>query len=172
MATHTLNTKLSRRTVLTGGAATAALPVPLIMASFPNDDELLIWVAAAKRCWADFVVAWELRERLFRETRRHPDCPRTTKLSVAERVIYNEIAEHTGYSDAANRCGDLHDHYGETMQTAFGIPAHTLLGFQAKMKLAVDIARIGDDGAYTKTEFEWLDIAMADLERLSGMANY
>lgn len=173
MATPTHITKLSRRAMLAGSGAVAALSVPPIMTSCPNDDdELLYWIAVAERRWAEFVAARELRERLYQETRRHPDCPITTKLSVEDRAKFNEIAERTGYRDAADRCGDLHDLYGETIQTAFGIPGHTLRGVQAKMKLAADVARIGDAGAYTKTEFEWLDIAMADFERLSGIGGY
>ena len=172
MATPTHITKLSRRAMLAGSGAVAALSVPPIITSCPNnDDELLYWIAAAERRCADFVAARELCERLYLETRRHPDCPIMTKPSVENRAKFNEIAERTGYRDAANRCGDLHDLYGETMQTAFGIPAHTLPGLRAKMKLVADVARMGDDGAYTKTQFEWLNTAMADFERLSEIGS-
>lgn len=159
--------KLSRRTMLAGGVAIVAPLVPPILAGRSNDDDkLLNLVAAAEQCWVDFVAVWELREHLLREIWRDPDCPRMTKLSLADRAKFNEISERTGYRDAADCCGDLHDFYGEAMQMAFCIPAQTLPGLQAKMKLATDVARIGDSGAYTKTEFEWLDIAMADFERL------
>lgn len=168
MASATLPTKPLRRALLT---KSASAPLSPVMAGFPDTDaELLNWIALAEQRWANFVAAKEVKMGLFRRILCHSDCPKLPNLSVAERTKFNAIAGLIGYRDAADRCGDLHDLYGETMQTAFNIPAHTLRGLYAKLELAAGVARKGIDGAYTKTKFEWLDLAMADMERLASAA--
>lgn len=173
MADNTFNTKFSRRTMLAGTAATAlsttSLPAAALRAVAGNSDpdaELFRLIAAAKRRWADFVVACENRDRLYRLTGIHPDCPKSRKFSVAERVRFNKLADRIGYPDAANHCEWLHELYGLAMDEVFCSPARTLRGFCEKVRFATERARVGRSAAFLGTEFEWLDFTIADLERL------
>ena len=167
--------KYSRRTVLVGAAGvtvfTTAKPtvtaLPTGANSFESDAELLCRIETAKRFWEGFVAAKEISERLLRVTWHHMGCANTTRFSVTDRVKFNKLADQLSYRDAADYCERLHEQYGEAMDEAFSIPANTLRGFYAKLKFASERARAGDTAAYLGTEFEWLDFAIADLERLA-----
>lgn len=172
MANTTFTTKFSRRTMLAGAAALSTTSLPAgatLRAVAGNNDldaELFCRIATAKRRWADFVVAWENRDRLYRLTGIHPDCPKSRKFSVAERVRFNKLADRIGYPDAANHCEWLHELYGLAMDEVFCSPARTLRGFCEKVRFATERARVGRSAAFLGTEFEWLDFTIADLERL------
>ena len=176
MANTSLTAKFSRRSVLVGAAggtvfATAKHAAPALptgAGSLESDAVLLSRIETAKQCWEDFVVAKENSERLLRATWHHMGCANTTRFSAADRVKFNKLAGQLGYRDAANHCERLHEQYGEAMDEAFGTPANTLRGHCAKMKFASERAQVGDTAAYLGTEFEWLDFALADLERFAG----
>jgi hypothetical protein len=174
MANSIFNIKFSRRTMLAGTAAaalsTTSLPAGATLRSVAGntdlDAELFCRIAAAKQCWADFLAAKKISDRLYMVTWLHMDCPETRKLSVAVRVKFSALAVRIGYRDAANHCEWLHELYGLAMEEVFCSPARTLRGFCEKVRFATERARVGRSAAFLGTEFEWLDFTIADLERL------
>ncbi len=174
MANSIFNIKFSRRTMLTGTAAaalsTTSIPAGATLRSVAGntdpDAELFRRIASAKQCWADFLAAKEISDRLYRMVLYQMDCPITTGLAMASRVKFNDLCRQSGYIDAANHCEWLHELYGLAMDEVFCSPARTLRGFCEKIKFATERARVGRSAAFLGTEFEWLDFAIADLERL------
>ena len=175
MPTH-IPMQYSRRAVLSGAATTSIFATAIsavatqraVAGSVDLDAELFRRIATAKRRWADFVATRETSEHLYRVTCHHTGCSSTIALSVVNRVRFNKLADETGYREAANNCEQTHELYGEAMDKAFATPACTVQGLSVKMKFAAERAQVGDMAAYLGSEFEWLDIAMADLERLAG----
>lgn len=175
MATLTHNTGVSRRSILTGTAASALpaiMPLPGAGAEqVPGtdpDDGLLRRLAEVERCWAAFVEAREETDRLFRVTYNHPEFRRPWRMSKAGRLGFDAVARRTGYRAAADRSTRLHDLYLEKARMAFAMPAHGLPGVAAKIRFGVAVARDGFIGAFADNEFEWLDLAIDDFERLIG----
>lgn len=175
MPTHTLSIQFSRRAVLGGAAAVtvSATAIPTVATlsakagSTDSDAELLRRISAAKLRWTDFIAAKEISERLHRMASHYMGCPRTTRLSVVDRVKFNEFADKIGYRDAADHTVWLHEQYGEAMDEAFCTPACTRQGLYAKLEFALERAKMGETAAFLGDEFEWLDMVMADFEPLA-----
>ena len=172
MATPTLSTRVSRRSMLAGGTAAFAMPAvalaPAAVAA-EADAELFRRLAAAGHCWAEFLESREVSERLFEDTYHHPEFSHPLGISKTGKAEFDALAERTGYRAAADRCTRLHDRYLETARGAFDLPARGLPGIAAKMRFGVAVARDGMTCSFADNEFEWFDLALDDFERLSGL---
>ena len=180
MADPTLSTGFSRRAMLAGGAAAAALPVaaapanamaPAAMppAAGDPDAELFRRLAAADRGWDAFLAARALAERLFKATYYHPAFARPPAAGAAGRAAFDALAERTGYRAAADRCLRQQARYLAAARHAFDLPARGLPGIAAKLRFGVAVARDGADGSYETDMFEWFDRALDDFERLTRL---
>ncbi len=168
MAEHALSTSLSRRTMLTGAAATLAPAVALApgaMALADPDATLLRRLNRTAHLRAAWLVAREEAEHLFMATYRHPDFSRPRGMTRAGRAEFEALAARTGYRAAADRAGRLHDLYVRAGSRAFGLPAKTAADLAAKLRLAAAIARDGGEADAVGYELGWLDLAVSDLER-------
>lgn len=169
MATPTLSTSISRRTMLVGSALVPAVAFPLLtaLAALPEpafagtdlstDAELLRCIAAAEHLRNRYARARRLRDRI-RETRRargdFRPLPRRGPIPPCDIDAYLHYA-------------DLFRRYANAVRAAIAVPAYTVAGIHAKLALGVIAARRGDARVYMYEDREWLEVALADLKRLA-----
>ncbi len=184
MANAVLSTKLSRRTMLAGGAlaalhaaarSAAAAPAcaPVVPAS-PGaagacgpDAELLRRIAAAADLWAEYVVADAHCRRLHEALRRHKDYP-AKPISEAGSWAVEALAQRTGYREADDAAVRLYERHEAALRAAFAVPARTLPGLHAKLRCALAAAKERDAGTFEESDYQWLDDAMADMDRMAA----
>ncbi len=173
MAEHALSTSLSRRTMLTGAAATLAPAVaiapPAVASADPEPDATLLRrLDRAARLRGAWHAARDEAGRLFMATYRHPEFSRPRGMTRAGCAEFDRLAARTGYRAAADRAGRLYDLYVRAATRAFALPAKGGAGLAAKLRLAAAIARDGGEGGATDEELDWFDLAVTDLERWVG----
>lgn len=171
MATATLITEISRRTMLAGTMVVPAIALPAVAAlpAMPAgagpDAALLRWTAAAERIRAAFVRADAHCLRLHDALRLHPDYP--DAMPGARGARWDALYERMGLPEAEARCDRLYDLYNAATRAAFDLPAHALPGAHAKIRLAVGSVKQFHCGGWDGIDCEYLDLALADLNRLS-----
>lgn len=180
MAKPTLITKLSRRAMLARGALAAALSAAVFPAATraapPRvtgraldgpDGPLLQRVALAELCWAAYDRAEAEHDRLYEAQRRHPDCPRAPFDTPEAGAAWDGLAERHGILALEARCLHLSTLCDTATQAAFALPAHTLAGTHAKLRLAVTVLKAEHRGNIDPPDCGYLDGTLADLERLA-----
>ena len=186
MAKPTLITKLSRRAMLARGALAAALSAAVLpsatRAAPPRvtgrtfdgpaldgpDGPLLQRVALAEMCWAAYDRAEAEHDRLYEAQRRHPDCPRAPFDTPEAGAAWDGLAERHGILALEARCLHLSTLCDTATQAAFNLPAHTLAGTHAKLRLAVAALKAEYRGSVDPPDCSYLDSTLADLDRVAG----
>jgi hypothetical protein len=161
---------MSRRSLVAGGASLVAAPA-LAMSALPAmaggpDAALLRRVGLADRYWQAYLRSEADFECLFEAMERHPGFPGRWPEGPAERAAYEAVAARFGIKEAEDRGGRLYDAHEAAAAAAFALPARTLAGAVAKMRLAVSAANEREFG-WDHEPCEGLDRALADLERLA-----
>ena len=181
MAKPTLITKLSRRAML----ARSLLAAVLSAAAFPAaaraaaqpfagpaftgpDGPLLQQVALAELFWSAYDRAEAEHDRLYQALRRHPDCPPSAFDSPETGAAWDGLAARLGIPAQEARCLQLSTLCDATTRAAFDLPAETLQGTRAKLRLALTTLKAEHRGHLDPPDFGYLDGALADLERLAG----
>ena len=165
MATPTLNTRLSRRTILAGGVATPALAFPVIQAiTNPPDPALSSSEPAADaELFRRIAVAEHFRNRHARMQRLRarlpamPDAP-------------DDLMPLPFRDNCAKpwlHCWESFERYATAVRDAIAVPAFTVTGIHAKLRLGAIAARQGAARVYMYEDREWLEIVIADLRRLA-----
>ena len=178
MADHTLSTRLSRRSMLAGGVAVMAAPVPAF-AALPvaeplqpegqrPDAVLLRRIAAAHDCLADYHRADALCLRLHRSLSGHPDFPHGMPRSLAEGERWDALMERTGITAADTRCDRLYERYEAALAVAFAMPARTVAGVHGKLLLAVTAVKQEQSTVLDAADCTYLDSTLGDLWRLAA----
>ena len=167
MAIPTLSTGLSRRAMLAGGVAAPAFPVLQALAALPEtavpdlgadpDAALFRRIAEAEELRKQYAQARRLRDRI-RAARWARE--KTPPLPWRGPFPSCDIETYLHYPQ-------LFHSYADAVRAAVAIPARTLAGLHAKLALAVIAARRGNARIYMYEDREWLEAALADLERLA-----
>lgn len=173
MATPTLTTTVSRRSMLASGVATLAAPMSALPADQPGlgchhpDAGLLRLIARAYDCLAAHYEADALCNSLHDAMRSHPAFPGDMPATQAERDRCDELMDRLGIAAAEVRCEELHERYEEALATAFALPADTLPGVYGKLGLAIAALRQEQSGVNDAADCTYLDGTLRDLERLA-----
>lgn len=171
----TLITKLSRRAMLGRvmlgcGAVAAALAAGAVPFGGP-DGPLLARIAAAERLWATYRRAEAEQDRLYERLRRHPDCPQCSQPAAEtaqEGALRDRLAERLGIPAAEARCLRLSEDCDAATRAAFDLPARSLEGACAKLRLGLTALRAEHHGSLDPLDCGHLDGTLADLERLAA----
>ena len=178
MADHTLNTTVSRRTMLAGGVAVLAAPVPTL-AILPATghwgfdgqcpDASLLWrIAAAHDYLAAYRRADALCTHLDQVLSGHPDFPGHMPRTQAERDEWDALLDRTGITAADAQREQLYEHYEVALALAFALPAHTLAGVYGKLRLAVTAVKQEQSAVPDAADCVNLDNTLGDLQRLAA----
>ena len=174
MAAPTLTTTVSRRSMLAGGVASLAAPMPALPAGqrprlgcHHPDAGLLRLIARAYDCLAAHHEADALCNSLHDAMRSHPAFPGDLPATQAERDRCDELMDRLGIVAAEDRCEELHERYEEALATAFALPADTLPGFHGKLGLAIAALRQEQSGVNDAADCTYLNGTLCDLERLA-----
>ena len=169
MATPILSTGISRRTMLAGSIAAPAGLLPLVSAlatlpasAFPvptsdTDTELFRRIATAESLRNQHARARRLRDRRRAAMQAHDDLPP---------LPWRGPFRHRDPS-AWLRCAEAFECYAMAVRAAVAVPACTVAGLHAKLALATIASRRGGARVYMYEDREWLEAALADLERLA-----
>lgn len=174
MAKPTLITKLSRRAMLARSTLAAALAAasPAISRSaaasvFAGPDGALLGrIAVAELFWAAYDRAEAEYDRLYEVLRRHPDCPKSPFDTPEAAAAWDGLAEGLGIPAQEGRCHRLSALCDAATQAAFALPAQTLPGTRAKLRLAVAALKAEHRGSLDPVDYSYLDSTLADLDRL------
>lgn len=197
--------RLSRRNVLLAGAA---LPIPVFLQERPamlDDADLLAAVARFHAAYAKVAAARKAREDEEARLAAHRDCPVTRaeglivtdedRQANAARFWWIHNRRDPALWDAINVEGET---VRAAVRTVFELPAHTLPGVLAKLRIVYLAYGWGEGGShdgdddlrtdqygykhedreeedrdYSRAEDEdvcFLELVLADLERLAGSA--
>ena len=187
MADATLNTDLSRRTILAVAAGAGALTLPPVAAargsapqtlalaetppfelppsgslplSSPDDAALLRRVAAAERAWAAAGRADAHCKAL---------CPSSGQGCTRSRRPKSRRSEsRRAYRAARAACRRASAAFETACAAAFDGPARSLRGLHARMALALRLTREYD--ILDHPPYDWLETALAELARIAGAA--
>ena len=176
MADFALVAKLSRRAVLARsalGAALATFGLPRSARAHEGafggpDAALRQQVALAELFWAAYARAEAEYDRRYETQRRHPDCPEAAFDSPASGADWDRLAERLGIPTLEARCLRLFALCDATTRAAFDLPALSLEGTHAKLRLALTMLRLEHRGDLDPPDCSYLDATLADLERLAG----
>ena len=178
---------LSRRAALAGGAsvialaATATVAVPATAHDHP-DAELLRRADKAMRAEAEQNRLWDICHRVREQVESEPECPPLPDWSKhhddydAGRTLADA---HFGYikhreaelGNPYDKSNAAHKAFGKAALAVFELRAVTLAGVLAKMRLARLAVEDQDYSCFIDgPETDWLDDAVADLDRLAGMS--
>ena len=179
MADPTLSTTVSRRSMLAGGVAVMAAPVP-VFAALPvaeppppegqrPDAVLLRRIAAAHDCLADYHRADALCLRLQRSLSDHPDFPHDGMPRTPEEgERWDALMARTGIAAADARCERLYERYEAALAVAFAMPARTVAGVHGKLRLAVTAVKQEQSTVLDPADCAYLDSTLGDLWRLAA----
>ena len=178
MADPTLSTRVSRRSMLAGGAAVMAAPLPafaaLPVACFPgsgglfSDADLLRRIAAAHDCLAAYRRADAACAHLHRTLSGHPDFPDHRPRTPEECDRWDALLDRAGITAADARCERLYEFYEAALAAAFALPARTLAGVHGKLRLAVTAVKQEQSGVLDPADCTYLDGTLGDLGRLAA----
>ena len=178
MAEPTLSTRVSRRSMLAGGAAVMAAPLPAF-AALPvaglhasggplPDTDLLRRIAAAHECLAAYRRADAACARLHRTLSGHPDFPDHRPRTPEECDRGDALLDQAGITAADARCEQLYELYEAALAGAFALPARTLAGVHGKLRLAVTAVKQEQSSVLDPTDCTYLDGTLGDLGRLAA----
>lgn len=177
MAESTLSTRVSRRSMLAGGAAVMAAPLPafaaLPTAGLPKsggpcpDASLLRRIAAAHDCLAAYRRSDIACGRLLRTQSSRSDFPDRMPRTQAEGERWDALMEQNGITAANAHCEQLYERYEAALAAAFALPAHTLIGIHGKLRLALTAVKQEQDGVLDPADCAYLDSTLGDLMRLT-----
>ena len=187
MAKPTLTIALSRRAILAGASAIpiaiplAAQPLVQALAALPSpgtDSGPEAGIESGGDPGADaelfrrIATAEALRNRHAR-ARRQRHRIREARRARAERSPLPRPQPRRGPIppcdvDAYLQCSALFHRYADAVRDAVALPAWSLPGLHAKLRLAAIASRRGDARVYMYEDREWLEITLTDLRRLSG----
>ena len=176
MADPTLSTAVSRRSMLTGGAAVMAAPVS-VFAALPvaglsklsdrgPDVRLLLRIAAAQECLAAYRRADALSIRLHRALSAHPDFPGQLPRTREEGDRWDALLNRAGVLAADARCERLYVCYEAALAAAFAVSARTLAGVHGKLRLAITAVKQAQSAVLDPADCAYLDDTLGDLGRL------
>ena len=188
MADPTPSTGVSRRSMLAGGVAAMAAPVPAfaaLPATAPPavtlsavtppppagrrvDAVLLRRIAAAHDCLAAYRRADALCLGLSRSLSAHPDLPQARPYHPADDERWDALMARTGIIAADIGCERLHERYEAALAVAFAVPARTLAGVHAKLRLAVTAVKQEQSSLLDVVNCAYLDSTLGDLGRLAA----
>ena len=178
MAEPTLSTRVSRRTMLAGGAAVMAAPLPafatLPVAGLHESDDpfpdavLLQRIAAAHDCLAAYRRADAACAHLHRTLSGHPDFPNHRPRTPEECDRWDALLDRAGITAADARCERLYDRYEAALAGAFALPARTLAGVHGKLRLAVTAVKQEQSSVLDPADCTYLDGTLGDLGRLAA----
>lgn len=161
MADYTLSTGISRRSMLLGSAL--ALPLLSTLSTLPErasslgsyeaDTDLFQQIALAERLRSEHARVRRLRDRL-RAARAAGSVLRPAPFQVGHPALWRL------YWDSFER-------YATAVRAAVTVPAYTVAGVHAKLALATIASRRGGARVYMYEDREWLETALAELERLA-----
>ncbi|MCY6380230.1 hypothetical protein [Hoeflea prorocentri] len=163
MATHTLNTRLSRRAILAASLAAPAMAYPVFevidgssepaSSGFdPNPDaELFRRIAVAEQFRRQNAGARRLLKRLRAAGRRNDLMPRPIR----------DI-----HADAWLECWKSFESYARAVREAVAVPAVTVAGVHAKLSLGAIATRRDAARVYMYEDRAWLDAVLADLKSM------
>jgi len=166
MAAHTLSTGISRRSMLLGSVLAPSLTLPMLSAlsALPGpvlapggceaDRELFQRIAVAERLRSEHARVRRLRDRL-RAARAAGRDVYPGPFQLSHPVLWRL------YWDSFER-------YATAVRTAVAVPACTVAGVHAKLALAVIASRRGGARVYMYEDREWLEVTLADLQRLAS----
>jgi len=167
MATSILSTGISRRTMLAGSMAAPAGLLPLVsaLATLPasaflvptSDTELFRRIATAESLRNQHARARRLRDRRRAMMDACEDLPP---------LPWRGPFQHRDPS-AWLHCAEAFERYATAVRAAVAVPACTVAGVHAKLTLAAIASRRGGARVYMYEDREWLEAALADLERLA-----
>jgi hypothetical protein len=171
MASHTLSTGISRRSILLGSVLATSLALPLLsalialpgpmtnLASCKADTELFRRIRVAERLRSEHARVGRLRDRLQAAREVRGDL-RPLPIRFSNPALWRL------YFDTFER-------YTTAVRAAVAVPAHTIAGVHAKLALATIASRRSGARVYMYEDREWLEIALGDLRRIaeSGLAS-
>ena len=177
MADPTLSTRVSRRSMLAGGAAVMTAPLPafaaLAVAGLPEsggpfpDAGLLQRIAAAHDCLAAYRRADAVCAHLHRTLSGHPDFPDHRPRTPEECDRWDALLDLVGITAADARCERHYELYEAALAAAFALPARTLAGVHGKLRLAVTAVKQEQSSVLDPADCTYLDGALGDLGRLA-----
>jgi hypothetical protein len=165
MATHTLSTGLSRRSMLLGSALAPSLGLSLlsVLKAIPAPAQPLLELGADAELLQHIAVA-ERRRNEHARVRRLRDHLRESRSATGPLYPLPFRLRHPAlwrlYFDTFER-------YATAVRAAVAVPAHTIAGAHAKLALATIASRRGGARVYMYEDREWLEIALADLRRIA-----
>ena len=175
MADATLSMRVSRRSMLVGGVAVVAAPVPILPADFPPrsrgqppDTELLRRIAAAHDCLAAYHLADTVYGQLQETLKDYPDFPDRMPSNQAEGERWDALMGQNGITAAYAHCERLYEHYEAALAAAFALPARTLAGVHGKLQLALTAVKQEQNGVLDPADCTYLDGTLGDLARLAA----
>ena len=155
----TCELRRARREAETGGTA----PV------FAGPDGALLGrIAVAELFWAAYGRAEAEQDRLYDALRRHPERPETAFDTPEDGAAWDSLAERLGIPAIEARCERLAALCDAATRAAFDLPARTLPGARAKLRLGVAALKAEHRGNIEPLDCRYLDDVIADLERLGG----
>ena len=167
MDTHTHNTRLSRRTILAGSIAAPAAAFPVFKTiaalSVPTLLALGSGPAADAELFRHIAVAEQARNQHARIQRLH------ARLR-AVREARNDLTappRRESRTDAWHQCREAFEYYAAAVRNAVAVPARTVAGVHAKLRLGTIAARRGTARVYMYEDREWLETVLADLRSLA-----
>ena len=176
MANPTLSTAISRRSMLAGGAAVIAAPMPVFAAppvaglsklgDRGPDAGLLQRVAAAQDCLAAYHRADAVSICLHRALSAHPDFPDHLPRTQEEGDRWDALLDRAGVMAADARWERLYGYYETALAAAFAVPARTLAGVHGKLRLAITAVKEAQSAVLDPADCGYLDDTLGDLSRL------
>ena len=177
---QTTDRRLSRRSMLLAGAA---LPIPVFLQERPallDDTDLLARLELVQ----DLLAAWErvrdvahaAYEASREQGRREGLYPFTGPDEEKRRARQDELDELHGYDAAYDVWNAAAKVAKEAVAAVFAMPANTLPGVLGKLRLVSRAYLDGYEGdadmvCWQDDEAPWIDLVLADLERLAGSAS-
>ena len=165
MATRTLNTRLSRRTILAGSIAAPALAFPAIQAivALPEPTLLGSDPAADAELFRRIAVAEDFRNQ-------HARIQRIRARLRATREARGDLMPLPFRDNRAEpwlHCWESFERYATAVRDAVSIPALTVAGVHAKLNLGAIATRQGAVRVYMYEDREWLETTLTDLKCLA-----
>lgn len=172
MADYTLSTGFSRRSMLLGSTLAPSLALSLLAApvTLPEPTSNPSDRAADAELFRRIAVA----ERLRNEHARAGRLSGRRRVAIDARNDLPPLPWRGPFQDrdpvAWLHCAEAFECYATAVRDAVAVPAYTVAGVHAKLALAAVASRRGGARIYMYEDREWLEAALADLERLTGHA--
>ncbi len=165
MATPTLNTRLSRRAILSGSLAVPAMAFPVfkVVDALPELALRGSDLNADAELFRRIAVAEHFRNRNARIRRR------LRRLRAAGRARYDFVPRpvRDSHADEWLECWESFEGYAKAVRDAVAVPALTVAGIHAKLSLGAIATRKGSARVYMYEDRAWLDTVITDLKHMA-----